>query len=111
MTPSAQEKGSPSSSPGFASLLVRLVWMLFGNFALVLLLILIVQTGSLSLLDGIFWATVGVLVAIRYVDISVLGGLTTDGEPATARHWRRYSVCLLAVSGGLWLLAHAAFGW
>lgn len=101
------EETLPSSiSMGCASVLARLAWMLFGNFVLLLLAVLIVQEGSFSLFDGLFWAVVGALVGVRYLDIAVLGGLTAEGQPAFTSHWRRYSAYLVAVSAGLWILAH-----
>lgn len=93
----------PSSILG---VIFRLTWMAYGNLALVLLAILIAQAGALSALDVAFWGAAGVLVWVRYIDVTRLDGLTAEGEPASLRHWRRYTGYLLGASAALWALAH-----
>ena len=100
----------PPTQTGFLGLMVRLIWMLFGNAALALLAVHIAQAGSFSMVDVLFWAVVVVMVGVRYIDVTRFGGLTAEGEPATLRHWRRYTGYLLAASAGLYTLAHAVAG-
>jgi len=90
--------------------LIRLTWLLLGNVALLVFAILILEhKGSfLSLNDLGFWATVGLLIPIRYVDVVCLHGLTASGEPATTSHLRKYVLVLLSGSAAAWALAHAA---
>lgn len=102
-----QEPSQPVQT-GCLSVIVRVTWLLFGNFALALLATLIVRAGTVSALDAVFWGVVSVLVGARYIDVTRLGGLTAEGDPASLRHWRRYSAYLVAASAGLWALAHAA---
>ena len=110
MSQQTQKELPPPNPTGCAAVLVRLIWMGFGNLALALLALLIIQKGSFSVLDGVFWAMVGTLVVVRYFDVTRLHGLTADGKPASLRHWYRYAFGLLAASGGGWTLAHAAAG-
>ena len=65
------------------------------------------EGGAFSVLDIIFAGLVGVLLLVRFVDITRLNGLTAEGEPASLAHWRRYAAMLLVASTLLWLLAHA----
>ncbi len=54
-----------------------------------------------------------VAVIVRWIDVTRLNGMTIEGEPATMTDWRRYSVAVLAVTAGLWLLASVVsrLGW
>ena len=105
-----QKLPHPPPQTGFLGLMIRLVWMLFGNAALARLAVQIAQAGSFSAVDVAFWAVVVVMVGVRYIDVTRFGGLTAEGEPATLRHWRRYTGYLLAASAGLYTLAHAVAG-
>ena len=91
---------------GCFGLVVRMIWLLAGNAVLFMLAILIFQKRAFSVLDAVFWAVVAALVALRYMDITRLKGLTSNSEPATLKHWRIYVVKLLLASIALWGLAH-----
>lgn len=88
--------------------LVRLAWMFLGNGILALSAGVIAghRSSVFSVADLVFWADVGMLVGLRYLDITHLQGLTAAGTPATRRHWRRYVMVLLIVAGVAWTLAH-----
>ncbi len=92
-----------------AGCLLRLFWMLIGNVLLLFCAYGVFQHRSsvLGMADALYWAIVGSLLAARYVDIRYLHGTTSDGDPATMTHWRRYATVLGVVSTGLWLGAHA----
>jgi hypothetical protein len=107
---STKELPPPPAQTGCLGLIVRIIWMLFGNAALALLAVHIAQAGSFSAVDVLFWAVVAAMVGVRYIDVTRLGGLTAEGEPATLRHWQRYTGYLLAASAGLYTLAHAVAG-
>jgi hypothetical protein len=77
-----------------------------GNAALLMLTILIIEEEALSGLDIAFWAIVVALIILRYIDITRMNGLTSEGEPASLQHWRRYALLLLLIAGGVWVLAH-----
>ena len=99
-----QEKSS-----GVGAVFLRLFWMFLGNMVLGASALLIMQAGAyLSLIDILYWLTVPLLVAARYVDISWFKGSTAYGEPATMTHWRRYTVGLLLFAVGAWLAVHGA---
>ena len=92
---------------GCFGLVVRMIWLLAGNAALFMLAIFIFQKRDFSAFDVGFWAIVAVLVLLRYIDITRLKGLTSNSEPATLKHWRRYVIRLLVASAAMWGLAHA----
>lgn len=107
---STRELPHPPAKTGCLGLIVRLIWMLVGNAALALLAVHIVQAGSFSAVDVLFWAVVAAMVGVRYIDVTHLGGLTAEGEPASLRHWQRYTLYLVGASTGLYALAHAVAG-
>jgi len=78
-----------------------------GNFALLVLMVLIVQKGTFSFLDIIFWAVVALVLFIRYADIKYLKGLGPDAQPATMKDWGRHARLLFIIAGGVWVIAHA----
>jgi len=92
-----------------AGCFLRLFWMMIGNVLLLFCAFGIVQHRStvLSIADAFYWASVGCLLAARYVDIRYAQGLTANGDPATMTHWRRYAVLLVPVASGIWLIVHA----
>lgn len=94
---------------GVVALFLRLFWMFLGNTVLGVSALMIVQAGaSFSLIDILYWLTIPLLVAARYVDISWFKGDTAYGEPASMSHWRRYTVVLLLIAVGAWLAVHGA---
>jgi hypothetical protein len=94
----------PESSSGCLSIVVRLTWI-FGVSLLVFGAIFIMQGKAPGLADIIYWLIALGLILARYVDIKYLKGETSDNQPATLKHWRRYSVILLLAAGLLYLLA------
>ena len=109
------KKTEPKTAPAEAShgqpvgclgLLLRITWMGIGNVALVLLALSILEQGRFSMFDALFWSAVGALVAVRFVDITRFGGLTTENAPADLRDWRRYATLLLLAAAGIWGVAH-----
>lgn len=93
--------------------LVRVLWMLVANAAL-LVCLKFIQSNHGSLLswaDAIFWAVAALGVGLRYVDVKKLQGRTATGKPATLSDWRRYSLILLGICAVAWLAAHAWAHW
>jgi len=101
------ERGKPAASWGC---LLRLFWMIAGNFCLAVVALLIAdrcrKALSFSALDGVYWAVAALLVVVRYVDIRHMGGATATGEPASMRHFGRYAAILAVASTLLWAAAH-----
>ena len=100
MPDQAEHVPPPTEEVGCLGAVVRLVWLAAGYAALLFLAIFIAHGRGRAALDLVFWAIVLGLVAIRHIDITRLGGLTKDGDPASLQHWRKYVVFLLAVSAG-----------
>lgn len=86
--------------------LLRLFWMAFGNLALVMMTIVIIERRAFSAVDVAYWLVVLALVIVRYVDITRFAGRTASDEPATMRHFRRYSLGLLASAAAVWATVH-----
>jgi hypothetical protein len=89
--------------------LARVLWMVAGNIALVLVLMSVARspTWTLGPLDVFFWACLVGLVLVRYVDVTRLNGRTTEGEPATMAHFRRYAAGLTTLGGAAWSAAQS----
>ncbi|MFA5865702.1 MAG: hypothetical protein WC975_13595 [Phycisphaerae bacterium] len=88
--------------------LIRLCWMLFGNIAILVSARLIAfHKGSfLSTADFVFWGIILAMIALRYVDITKMGGLTASGQVASITHWKRYTLILGLVALLVWGIAH-----
>jgi hypothetical protein len=88
--------------------LVRLIWMMFGNGALIICIgVIAAHKGSfLSVADAVFWVVVLALIWLRYVDITRMKGMTVFAQPATLSHWKRYVCLLLGFSLAAWAAAH-----
>jgi len=88
--------------------------MLVGNFIFVVTAVYISrhQGSFFSIADIVFWGILPLLIVARYYDIRHGAGETAMGEPATMKHWVRYTWLLLAVSLVVWAIAHvlARFG-
>ena len=96
-----------SSGTGGGGCLLRMLWMVAGNFVLALCLFSLFSTRSAfpSVWDGVFWGTVVLLVGIRYLDIARFKGATVTGAPASMRTWVKYVVLLVVGSAVLWGVA------
>lgn len=105
----SEEPNSPHGLSTFSGCLVRIFWMGAGNVLMFVLAILIAQKEVLVLTvyDLGLWALAAAMVAVRYIDITRLHGQTTDGEPATLAHWRRYALGLASITLLFSIMAHA----
>jgi|GEM_PF-625860 len=93
---------------GCLSTIARVIWIMVGNFALLILMVLVAQKRAFSILDIVFWLVVAVLLFIRYADIKWLKGLGPDAQPATMKDWGRYARLLSVLAGGGWAVVHIA---
>lgn len=102
-----QERQTSPSSDNNLGCLLRVYWMMVGNALVAFAAYNIAQTrGELTLTDVIYWLFVASLIAARHVDIRHLHGLTSEGQPASMRDWRQYSLRVLAISAAVWIAAH-----
>lgn len=106
------ENTTSVATPSPAGCLLRMVWMLAGNGALYLSLVMIVMTGAQlpSYLDVIAILAVVLMIVTRRLDITHFAGRTMGDEPATLAHWRRHTVLLVASATMAWLFAHYIAG-
>jgi hypothetical protein len=104
---SHEEQEMPQSSENNLGCLLRVYWMMLGNALVAIPGCTIVQTeGELTLVDVVYWLFVVSLIAARYVDIRSLHGLLSEGQPASMRDWRQYSLRVVAISATVWVVAH-----
>ncbi len=103
-----EEKEPQTESMEFLPLLLRLIWMVFGNVALFLCAALVAKGTAPIVMDIIFFVVVIGLIVVRYVDITRFNGQTSEGKPATFAHWRQYAVLMAVISAGVWALARVA---
>lgn len=97
-----------SSSRSIVSAVARVYWMIVGNCLLYIAALAIAQGRAWgSAIDALFWLTAASLVAVRYLDVRLLGGTTASGTRATFRDWYVYSRTLLAASLALWMASRA----
>jgi hypothetical protein len=84
--------------------------MLIGPATAIISLLVIFQNrqGGFSSADAALWCVVFACIAVRYLDVSRLNGLTATGKPASLVDWRRYSLILLLVALVLWSIARWA---
>jgi len=104
-----QSTDTKKSSDGAAGCLVRSIWLMVGNVALVFSAVLIIkqrQALGVTWADGLFWAIVVLTAMSRYVDVRHFNGLTADGDPSTMQHAKKYIALLAGAAVALWLAAH-----
>lgn len=92
----------------FVPVLGRIVWMMLGPLALVLLAVRIAYLGQgwLTGVDVAFLAVLGGVILARWLEFRGGNPQTATGEPATPDHLRRYSLAVLAVGLAVWVLAN-----
>jgi hypothetical protein len=94
----------PEYTP-IGSLIARMYWLVIGHIT-VLLLGIAIYTNQLhyQLIFNILYVIAAVLCPVaRFVDIKYYKGTTTEGEPSTMAHWRRYSIFVAAYAAPLWI--------
>ena len=104
--PSKSPKLPEAEQAGCLSTIARIIWILVGNFALLVLVAMVAMRKGLSALDGVYWAVVAALLFIRYTDIKWLEGQGPDALPATMKDRGRYARLLLILGGGAWAAVH-----
>jgi hypothetical protein len=94
-----------SSTAGLA----RAFWMMLGNILLLVLCLSIARQlpWTFTWRDGAYALGLGTLLAVRWIDITRLGGRTADGDPATTDDWRRWALRTSAFAAAGWCFAQA----
>lgn len=89
-------------------LVARVVWMIAGPFALLLLAFNIVQTGTswLTAVDFAFFVVLAIVILCRWVEFRGGNAQTATGEPATGADVQRFSVAAGAIGIGAWMVAN-----
>ncbi len=90
--PRQHATSEPQQKTGCLAALARVYWMAVGNVLLFVCAIYAARHEPPSALDGLYAVLVALLLVVRFVDITRLGGQTSEGHPATLAHWRRYAL-------------------
>lgn len=93
----------------FSVLFARITWFFAGPVVLFLILMKIIGSGSgwLTVLDGVFWGLVGLMVWCRWIEQRSGAATTSLGQPATWKDFRRYALALPLVAMAAWIAANA----
>ena len=99
---------STTPMPGYA-VFARIFWMFLGPMILVIVTINIVsqQGGWITASNRTFFAVLGVMLLARWAEFHAGNPRTTDGEPATPAHLKRYVLGVLAMGVATWVIANA----
>jgi hypothetical protein len=92
-----------NSSTSFVGILARLFWMMAGPAALLLLAYTLAenQKGWFAPSSIAFLVVLAVVVITRWLD-----PLTSEGEPVTHAHLRRYTLIVLGIGLTAWAVAN-----
>jgi hypothetical protein len=104
-----QEQNNPEPArAGMVGFALRLFWMLLGYMIVFASLGMIVvnEPGFPSILDGLVWLTVALMIVARRVEITRWQGTTATGEPATLADWRDYARTVVLVTAVAAAIAH-----
>lgn len=97
-----------SESPALSPLVGRLVWMLAGPMALVLMTFAIVSEGGgwLTVFDVLYFVILIAMLLGRRLEFRGGNPHTAMGEPATENDFRRYVLIALIATPVVWVLAN-----
>lgn len=89
--------------------LARAFWMMLGNILLLVLCLSIARQlpWTFTWRDAAYALGLATLLAVRWLDITRLGGRTADGDPATSADWRRWALSTSGFAAAGWFLAQA----
>jgi len=102
---------APQVPPEISSigvLAARVVWMLVGPLALLVLAYGIVRAGPgwRTAWDAAFLIVVALMIGARWLEQRSGTATTVTGEPASPAHFRRYVRVLVPVAAVLWIAAN-----
>lgn len=89
--------------------LCRMVWMVFGPVgALFSAASLWKQPPwTFSILDGVFWGLILLSVFAKLVHVRKFHGMNTENKPSTMADFWGYSIKLLVLAGGIWVVVQS----
>ncbi len=113
-------RSAPSSAPivsneitakkssGLPGMVARIYWMMVGHAVLAVLAMSLFKSGQEigSWTDLAYLANVTGLLAVRYLDITRLGGSTADGQEASLTTWRRFAAAAVGFWTLVWIVVH-----
>ena len=99
-------ESQPAEASG-AGCVVRIGWLVVGPATVAVTTAILARNSDSSVvgLSAVYWGAVLAMIALRYLDVARLGGMTADGEPATKDDFRRYGAWVAAVTVALYVLA------
>jgi uncharacterized membrane protein YhaH (DUF805 family) len=101
----ASSSKQPVYTP-IGGLIMRMYWLILGHIAVVVLGVAIFmhRIHDQLLYNLLYLVAVVLCSAARFIDIKYYKGLTSDGDPSTMAHWRRYSLFVAAYAVPLWIV-------
>ncbi len=101
--PVRRQSISRDPEPLGAGCAVRVLWLIGGPVAVAFTAAVLArhETSNVFVVAAVFWGSVLAMLGLRYLDVTRLGGLTADGEPATLAHFRRYSLTVAVTAVAL----------
>ncbi|MCX6558919.1 MAG: hypothetical protein NTZ26_00260 [Candidatus Aminicenantes bacterium] len=102
--PNPQLSQDSDSGSGCLSGFVRLTWI-FGGVSLVYCAVYVAMRKGPVVADILLFVFALLLIVARFLDIRYLDGETMNQQPATIKHWRRYSFFVLIITSALYALA------
>lgn len=99
--------GQQTSTPDQPAIgyFLRLYWMAFGNFALFFAWLKLCTSERVGSADIVYGGLALALLASRWVDITMLNGMTIRALPATRADLRKYSIALVGLTLIGWVTA------
>lgn len=100
LTPTTEQEYAP-----LGSALTRIYWMAIGHVLIGIIAYLIASGKSLVIVNSAYFLLVALVIIVRLIDIKVYKGQTSEGDPATMSHWKRFSAIVIGYSVLLWVAA------
>lgn len=99
------EPPQKSSYTPIGSLVMRVYWLVIGHLLIFSfgVAILMNHLQNNLLINCCFWVSVVLCPIARWVDIKRYKGQTSEGEPATMQHWKKYTLFVVGYAVPLWI--------
>ena len=104
----ASSNEDAAGKAGCGLMVARLFWGIGGPMFMTLAILGNVASGGgwLTVVDGVFFLLLGATVACRWVDQRSGFAVTSDGEPSTWAHFRRYVQVIVPTAVAAWAIAN-----